>query len=738
MAKGKGGLVVVSSRVVFVSVLLGILLTAPSGAVFGPVGMSEAAPGETVLRIGFAERLDRLNPLVAWNDTDKFFTSLLYDCLSGIDEDLNSTWNLANDWWIVPESDPELALTGEPLGAVWQYNLTHNAKWHDGEPFTADDVNYSLNLFAHNHNSVWSNQPYIFFINYTEKVDNYTVRIHFFDRATGTSSPVAFGDRLPIPILPKHVIQTMSIFQLAYSWPNSFPIGTGPFMARSSTYQEVQAGVNVTLLRNPDYHMYLDHGKQIHFDKLDLRFYHTESELRTALLSGNIDVARFNATNFAQWDADVAGGAVSDVALMTGLRPDGYWTDVGFNQNNMSVAPPWERNRMTLDPWLRVSLAMATNKSEIVESIYKGYAEEGSTLVSPVYPYWHLEPGPGGSWPYDPILAAAFLELMDYVDVNADGIREAGPNSTAVQMSWASEGDPLVFKLIVMNDSTEDLRIALALQAAYLAVGVELDIIVLEPMEFMMTMYGYTYDMMIYHWEEDTDPNAILFVETTYALNGWSDNFYSLQDYDDNYSASVSELDPEIRQTYVHNCQVINYVESPYVVLAYLNQTYVRRNDTFTGWGDWAAHPGRSLDAKWGANPLFFDLMPIPQNSAPTAAFTVTPTTGTTATPFELNASGSSDAEDATAALEVRWDWNDDGTWDTSWSTVKTAQHTFATAGTHTVALAVRDTGGLENTTTSDVVVTDEVIPEFGAVLAPVLATVIVLFALRRRTRTPD
>jgi hypothetical protein len=37
-------------------------------------------------------------------------------------------------------------------------------------------------------------------------------------------------------------------------------------------------------------------------------------------------------------------------------------------------------------------------------------------------------------------------------------------------------------------------------------------------------------------------------------------------------------------------------------------QTYAWRTDTFTGWGDWAANPGRSMDAFWGGNPLFFDL----------------------------------------------------------------------------------------------------------------------------------
>ena len=729
----RGGVRTVGLRMVLASMVLGVLLMIPPGVLISPVGESDAAPGETMLRIGFVGRLDRLNPLAALNDTDKFFASLIYDCMSGVDEDLNSTPNLAGSWWIVPESDSELVVTGEPYGSVWQYNLTHNALWHDGEPFTADDVNFTLNAFAQNYVSIWSYQPYTFFINYSRMVDNYTVRVHFFDRMNGTRIPVTFGDKMPILILPKHIVKSIPIPTLSFSWINSFPIGTGPFMARSSTYNEKLAGVNVTLIRNPNYHWESDYGKTIHFDRLDLRFYPTEPLMRVALLNNEIDVARFNCTNFASLSSDISEGTVTDVAAMTGLRPDGYWTDVGFNQKNMSVGPPAHRNRMTLDPWLRVSLAMATNKSEIVESVYKGYASEGSTIVSPVHPYWHLDPGVGGSWPYDPVLAAAFLDLWDYVDTDSDGIREAGPDSMAVQMDWASVGDPLYFELIVMKDSPEDFLVASMLRAAYLAVGVEIAVVQLDYLQFLWKVFGYIYDMMIYHWEQDIDPNAILFVESSYSLNGWSDNFYSLPEYDQNYTASVSELDPGMRQENVQNCQIINYVEAPYFVLGYLNQTYVRRTDTFTGWGDTAAHPGRGLDAKWGANPLLFDLIPVIPNSAPTASFTFSPATGTTATTFEFNASSSTDSEDAIDDLEVRWDWNDDGTWDTSWTTNKTALHVFVTAGTHTVALAVRDTGGLEGTTMDDVVVAEQVIPEFGATTVFVLAAVLVFFMLGRK-----
>jgi hypothetical protein len=69
--------------------------------------------------------------------------------------------------------------------------------------------------------------------------------------------------------------------------------------------------------------------------------------------------------------------------------------------------------------------------------------------------------------------------------------------------------------------------------------------------------------------------------------------------------------------TFVDECQMTFYQDVGYIVLAYPYQTYAWRTDTFDGWGEWSSHPGRSLDACWGANPLFFDLVPADLNSPP-------------------------------------------------------------------------------------------------------------------------
>jgi PKD repeat protein len=56
--------------------------------------------------------------------------------------------------------------------------------------------------------------------------------------------------------------------------------------------------------------------------------------------------------------------------------------------------------------------------------------------------------------------------------------------------------------------------------------------------------------------------------------------------------------------------------------------------------------------------------------------------------------------------LEVRWDYENDGTWDTNWSTTKITTHRYPTIGNHTVRLEVRDNGGLVANATETVPVT--------------------------------
>jgi len=90
-------------------------------------------------------------------------------------------------------------------------------------------------------------------------------------------------------------------------------------------------------------------------------------------------------------------------------------------------------------------------------------------------------------------------------------------------------------------------------------------------------------------------------------------------------------------------------------------------------------------------------------NTPPTAIFTVSPASGTTSTNFAFDASGSTDPEDPTSDLQVRWDFDGNGSWDTDWDYDKTENHQYGSEGTYTVKMEVKDTEGEIDETTQNV-----------------------------------
>src|SRR6058998_2027465 len=83
--------------------------------------------------------------------------------------------------------------------------------------------------------------------------------------------------------------------------------------------------------------------------------------------------------------------------------------------------------------------------------------------------------------------------------------------------------------------------------------------------------------------------------------------------------------------------------------------------------------------------------------AGPTARFTYSPTVPVVNDTITFDASTSTDS-DPTATLQARWDWESDGTWDTSLSSTLTAQHAFGASGTYTVKLEIQDSSGLSDT----------------------------------------
>lgn len=93
-------------------------------------------------------------------------------------------------------------------------------------------------------------------------------------------------------------------------------------------------------------------------------------------------------------------------------------------------------------------------------------------------------------------------------------------------------------------------------------------------------------------------------------------------------------------------------------------------------------------------------------NTAPVCDFNISINEGPASTVFYFDASLSSDAETANKDLEVRWDWNGDGTWDTGFDTTKVNSHQYSAPGSYSVIMEVKDYGGLMDNKSKTIVVT--------------------------------
>jgi hypothetical protein len=104
----------------------------------------------------------------------------------------------------------------------------------------------------------------------------------------------------------------------------------------------------------------------------------------------------------------------------------------------------------------------------------------------------------------------------------------------------------------------------------------------------------------------------------------------------------------------------------------------------------------RDLMSQTGSIALPIYVQPANPNTPPVAALTISPLIGQAGANLTFDATACTDAETPPANLAVRWDWENDGTWDTGWSTTKIATHAASiTAGFNVARVEVRDGGNL-------------------------------------------
>lgn len=199
----------------------------------------------------------RINPAM---DEHCEINALLFDGLTDHDGENQIIPRLAESW----EYD-EQTLT-------YTFHLVENVKWHDGEPFTAEDVRFTFEAIMDPENES-ENAPNYEDVESIEVLDDHTVVFHL------SAVNMAFLEYMTMPVMPKHLLE-------GENWQESdffrAPVGTGPYK-----FESWDVGQSITLVKNEDYF-----AGEAAIDTIIFKIVTDDNAKAMQLLSGELDLAQ--------------------------------------------------------------------------------------------------------------------------------------------------------------------------------------------------------------------------------------------------------------------------------------------------------------------------------------------------------------------------------------------------------------------------------------------------------------
>jgi peptide/nickel transport system substrate-binding protein len=301
--------------------------------------------------------------------------------------------------------------------------------------------------------------------------------------------------------------------------------------------------------------------------------FESDDVLVQSLRSGQVDmITELPATAVEALRNDtniqVATGApyapdVTDV-IFNQIDPENCPTDVG----GICSGHPALRDRN-----VRLALAHATDKQKLIDVVLLGYGTPGLTLIPDGLGPWYNNTL--NDYEFDVAEANRILDEAGYLDTDGDGVREMPDGSR-----------PLTFKLHWPSDSIDSPRTAELLSEMWKEVGVTLELQAVDPDALTAECCpAFDYDIMIWGWGSDPDPNLLLSVYSTGEIpNGYNETGYSNPEYDELHAQQGVELDLEKRRELVWQMQEIVFNDVVYIIPYYAQAIQAYRVDKFKGW----------------------------------------------------------------------------------------------------------------------------------------------------------
>jgi peptide/nickel transport system substrate-binding protein len=351
------------SRRGFVQMMVGLGLTAPlASQMLASAGVAQAQTklaykptkrggGGTVKTLWW-QGATLLNPHFAVGTKDQDGSRIFYEPLASWDPDGNLVANLAAE--IPSVQNGGVAKDGKSV--TWK--LKKGVQWHDGKPFTADDVVF---------NWEYASDPATAAVTIgsfkdmkVQKIDSHTVKIAF-DKPTPFWADAFVGVRGMV--IPKHLFEAYKGGKSREAPSNLKPVGTGPYR-----FVDFKPGDMVKGELNPTYHM----PNRPYFDTIEMKGGgDAASAARAVIQTGEFDYAwnlqvedeilkRMEQGGKGKADI-VAGGNIEHIQL-NNTDP---WTEVDGERSSMKTKHPF-----LLDPAVRQALNLIVDRGAVQEQIY--------------------------------------------------------------------------------------------------------------------------------------------------------------------------------------------------------------------------------------------------------------------------------------------------------------------------------------------------------------------------------
>jgi peptide/nickel transport system substrate-binding protein len=416
-----------------------------------PRGAAGPAYGDTFIDSSIGN-VSSLIPNLTSDQSSHRVGDFLYNALVTLGRDLQIVSELAESWEFSRDC---LDLT---------FHLHKGVKWHDGRPFTADDVVFTYDMTM----NPKTPSPYKSDFEDVERLeapDPYTVHVVY--RTPYAKALQAWSG---LTILPRHLLDAYvragKVREAPQNW--TAPVGTGPYR-----FKEMKSGEKIVVVANQEYFK----GRP-HLSRVVYRIIPSQATIFLELKAKGVDAADLTALQFKrQTDYPAFRTAYHKFPY-----PGTAYTYFGLNLKDPRFA----------DRRVRRAFAHAINRRELIDGVVLGM---GRAATGPFRP---------GTWAENPNVKAPAYDMTRAQALLA----EAGWKERNARGLLVKDGHPFTFELLTNQGNDERKKVAEIIQASLRELGVGVEIRILEWASFLKEhIKKRRFEAIVLGWGTGSDPD---------------------------------------------------------------------------------------------------------------------------------------------------------------------------------------------------------------------------------------